>query len=49
VTPSEKRVRENIVSLRERMKVHRDGLIRKRRKIEKAKVLVSEMEKKLGS
>jgi len=47
--PSEKRVRENISSLRERMKVHKDWLARKRRKIEKAKELVSEMEKKLGS
>jgi hypothetical protein len=47
--PSEKRVRENISSLRERMKVHKDWLARKRRKIEKAKELVSEMEKNLGS
>jgi argininosuccinate lyase len=47
-TPSEKRVRENIASLRVRMKVHKDWLARKRRKIEKAKGLVSEMEKKLG-
>ena len=48
-TPSEKRVRENIASLRERMKVHRDWLVRKKRKIEKAKGLVSEMEKKVVS
>jgi argininosuccinate lyase len=48
-TPSEKRVRENISALRERMKVHKDWMVRKRRKIEKAKGLVSEMEKKLGS
>jgi hypothetical protein len=47
--PSEKRVRENISSLRERMKVHQDWLARKRRKIEKAKELVSEMERKLRS
>jgi argininosuccinate lyase len=47
-TPSEKRVRENIASLRKRMKANRDWLIRKRRKIEKGKKLISEMEKRLG-
>ncbi len=46
-TPSERRVRENIGSLRKRIKVHKDWLARKRRKIEKAKELVSEMEKEL--
>ena len=47
--PAEKSVRENIASLRERMKAHRSWLIQKRRKIEKAKRLLSEMEKELGS
>jgi argininosuccinate lyase len=47
--PSEKRVSENISSLREKTRVHKDWLVRKRRKIEKAKGLVSEVEKKLES
>jgi hypothetical protein len=47
-TPSKKRVRENIASLQERIKAHRDWAIFKRRAIEKAKGLVSKMEKQLS-
>jgi argininosuccinate lyase len=47
-TPSKKRVRENIASLQERIKAHRDWVIFKRRAIEKAKGLVSKMEKQLS-
>jgi argininosuccinate lyase len=46
---SERRVRENIASLREKVKAGRNWLIHKRRKIEKAKSLVFRMEKQLGS
>jgi len=46
--PSEKRVRENIASLRKRMKANRGWVIQKRREIEKTKRLVSKMEKELG-
>jgi len=48
-TPSEKRVRENIASLRQRMKEHRAWLVRKRREIEKGKALMVRMEEELGS
>ena len=48
-TPSEKRVRENIVSLREGVKANRDWLIQMRKKIEKSKGLISKMEKQLLS
>ncbi len=48
-TPSEKRVRENIASLRERIKENRAWLVRKRREIEKGKALMVRMEKELGS
>jgi argininosuccinate lyase len=48
-TPSEKRIRENIASLQKKVKASRDWLIRKRRKIEKIKELVSKMEKQLVS
>lgn len=47
--PSEKRVREGIASLRERVEANRDELTQKRREIEKAKGLVWKMEKQLGS
>ena len=47
--PSEKRVRENIASLRKRVKANRGWLVQKRSKIEKTKRLVSKMEKELGS
>jgi argininosuccinate lyase len=47
--PSEKRVQENIASLRERMKASRNWLIQKKRKIEKTKGLVEKMEKEVGS
>jgi argininosuccinate lyase len=48
-TPSEKRVRENITSLRGKVKSNRDWLMLKRKGIEEAKALVSRMTKKLGS
>ena len=48
-TPSEKGVRENIKSLRAKVKANRDWLIQKRKDIEKAKGLVFKMEKQLGS
>jgi argininosuccinate lyase len=47
--PSEKRVRENITSLRGKVKSNRDWLMLKRKGIEEAKALVSRMAKKLGS
>jgi argininosuccinate lyase len=47
-TPSEKRAREGIASLRERVRADRDKLIRKKREIEKAKGFVSKMERDLG-
>jgi len=47
--PSEKAVKENIASLRERVKANKGWLVQKRRKIEKIKGLVSKMEKELGS
>ena len=46
--PSEKGVRENIASLRVRMKRHRDWLTRKKRKVEKTKMFLSNMEKEVG-
>jgi Cdc6-like AAA superfamily ATPase len=49
VTPPEKRVRENLESLREKVKANEDWLINERRKVERAKGLVSKMEKRLGS
>ncbi len=48
-TPSEKRVRENIASLREKGKANRDWLIQMRKKIERSKGLVSKMERQLFS
>jgi argininosuccinate lyase len=48
-TPSEKRVRENIASLRGKLKLNRDGLMLKNKGVEKAKALVFKMTKQLGS
>ena len=48
-TPSEKRVRENIVSLGGKVKSNRDWLMLKRKRIEEAKALVFRMTKQLGS
>jgi argininosuccinate lyase len=48
-TPSEKRMRENIQSLRKRMRARRGSVIRKKKKIEHAKGLISQMERHLGS
>jgi len=42
--PSKKNVKENITSLREKMRVSRDWLIFQKRKIKKAKDLVLKME-----
>jgi argininosuccinate lyase len=47
--PSEKRVREHIASLRDRVKANRDWLAYQRRKMDKTKRLVSRMEKRLGN
>jgi argininosuccinate lyase len=46
-TPSERRVREHIASLRERIKINRDWLTRQKRKMDKARGLVAKMEKEL--
>jgi argininosuccinate lyase len=43
--PSEKRVKENIASLQKRVKTNRDWLALKRRRLEKAKVMLSKMER----
>ena len=48
-TPSVKRVKENIASLQKRVKANRDWLALKRRRIEKAKDMLSKMEKVLSS
>jgi len=48
-TPSEKRMKENIASLREKLKTNRGWLIRKKRVIENKKALVLRMEKTLRS
>jgi hypothetical protein len=48
-TPSERGIKENIASLHKRMKLSRNGLVLKRREMEKAKGLISKMEKELGS
>jgi hypothetical protein len=47
--PSEKRVKENIASLRERLSKKRGGLITQRREIEKAKAILSKMERQIES
>ena len=46
---SEKRVREHIASLRKKTGVTKNGLIEQRRKQDRAKTLVLNMEKRLGS
>ncbi len=46
-TPSEKRMEENLLSLRNRLELDRDWLSRKRSDIENAKKLVLKMEKRL--
>jgi argininosuccinate lyase len=43
-TPSEKRMREHIASLRERVKTNRDWLILQKRKMDKARGLVAKVE-----
>jgi argininosuccinate lyase len=48
-TPSEKRIKENIASLQKKIQANRGWLMQMRRKIEKAKVIISNMEKELGS
>ncbi len=45
--PSEKRIKEGIASLRKKVQANRNWLIGKRRRIERAKALIFEMEKKL--
>jgi hypothetical protein len=47
-TPSEKRIREDALSLQKKMKADRQWLIQIRRKIEKARELASRMERSLG-
>lgn len=47
-TPSEKGVKEDIASLQKRVQAGRDWFIHKRKGIEKAKALVSKMERQLG-
>ncbi len=46
-TPSEKRIKEGIASLRKKARDNRNWLIRKRRGIERAKALIFKMEKEL--
>jgi argininosuccinate lyase len=46
-TPSEKRMREHIASLRERVKANRGWLVYQRRRMDKARGLVAKMEKKI--
>jgi argininosuccinate lyase len=48
-TPSERRIKENIASLQKRVRVDKDWLLQRRMGIEKAKALVSKMEKQLSS
>jgi len=47
--PSEKRVKEHTASLREKVKANNNWFILQKRKMDKAKRLVSRMEKELGS
>jgi hypothetical protein len=47
-TPSEKRIREDVLSLQRKTKMDRKWLIQIRRKIEKSKELASRMERSLG-
>jgi argininosuccinate lyase len=46
--PSERRVKENILSLRKRMKTHRSWWTFRKKKVERAKALISKMERDLG-
>ena len=46
--PSEKRVQENMASLQKRLDATREGLITRKRGIEKAKEMLSKMERALG-
>jgi argininosuccinate lyase len=46
-TPSDKRVKENIVSLQKKVQGHKGWLLRKRKGIEKAKALIFKMERQL--
>ncbi len=48
-SPSKERVKENITSLQKKVQVNRDWLIHKRKGIEKAKALISKMEKQLST
>ena len=48
-TPSERRVRENLASLRKRVKANRGWLANKRKKVEKGREWVSKMEKEFIS
>jgi len=45
--PSEKRVKENIASLQKRVQIDKNWLVHKQKGIEKAKALISKMEKEL--
>ena len=47
-TPSDKRVKENIVSLQKKVQGHKGWLLRKRKGIEKAKAFIFKREKQLG-
>jgi hypothetical protein len=47
-TPSERRIKENIASLQKKVRAHRGWVVHKRMGIEKAKALISKMEKQLG-
>ena len=47
--PSERRIKENIASLQKRVRVNKDWLLQRRIGIEKAKSLVSKLEKQLSS
>jgi argininosuccinate lyase len=48
-TPSERRIKEDVASLQKKVRANRDWLLQKRIGIEKAKALVSRMEKLLSS
>jgi argininosuccinate lyase len=47
--PSEKRVKENITSLQKRIQADKNWLVQKRKGIEKARALISKMEKALST
>ncbi len=46
--PSEKRIRENMKSLEQKVRTHKDWLLHQRKGIEKSKALMFKMEKQLG-